>query len=287
MFRHAPSLRALACAALLLACTAAPGAGADSPEARGRAILEQHKDAVVTVQLVIRQRMSMMGMSAHDEESRSDVTGIVIAPDGLTVLSLTGADPMRMFESMMPDLMGDMQMEASVTGVRLLLASGDELPARIVLRDRDLDLAFVRPAEPPAAPLPYIDLADSAAPEILDTVVVLNRLGRVLQRVHSAGFERIEAVVNRPRTLYVPSRDPNTASLGSPAFTLDGKIVGVVLLRAIPGAGGASLLNMMGGLEDSMAAVILPAADILEVSAQAPAADEDEGEEDEEDGDGN
>ena len=49
-----------------------------------------------------------------------------------------------------------------------------ELPATIVLRDQDLDLAFIRPTAKPAAALVAINLADAETPSILEDLVVTN-----------------------------------------------------------------------------------------------------------------
>ena len=59
--------------------------------------------------------------------------------------------------------------------LRYRLADGKEVPVRVVLRDKDLDLAFLRPVDKPATPLAAIDSAP-ARPQPIDAVVVLQRL---------------------------------------------------------------------------------------------------------------
>lgn len=261
---------------VLLGAVALSAANAGELEQTGRAILKKNQDAVVTVQLLITQRMSMAGMGSEENESKIEATGFVIGADGLTVLSLSETDPSAMFKSMM-SAMGDSEMELSIesdtSDVRLLLADGTELPAAVVLRDADLDLAFVRPREKPAQPMTAIDLTKSAVPEVLDPVIALNRLGRVAGRAHSASVERIESIIKRPRTFYVPGNDPTHSALGSPVFALDGNLVGMVALRMMGGGGGGSMgAMMMGqGMGDNLMAVVVPAGDILEGAAQAPA----------------
>ena len=41
-------------------------------------------------------------------------------------------------------------METEVNDIKILLEDGAEVPAEIVLRDKDLDLAFIRPKAKPA-----------------------------------------------------------------------------------------------------------------------------------------
>lgn len=258
-------MRVAMCCALVLADLAAGHAAAASVEERGRAVFERHKAAVVTVQLVIKVKFS-----GRDSESKSDVTGTVMTPDGLTVVSLSSTDPTALMRSVMGEAGSEFDVQSEVSDVRILLDDGTEIPARIVLRDVDLDLAFVRPLDPPTAPLAHVDFGAAGHPQLLDQVVALNRLGRVANRVYSASLERIEAIVQRPRTFYIPGNDPTQTAQGSPAFTLDGDIVGIFVMRAIRGAGGGR--NMFGG-NDSVMAILLPAADILEGARQATGAD--------------
>ena len=107
------------------------------------------------------------------------------------------------------------------------------MPAEIVLRDKDLDLAFVRPKTKPPAPMTAVDLSKSAAVEILEPVIALNRLNRAAGRAYSAAVERIDAVIQKPRTFYIPESGASSASLGSPAFALNGNIVGIFVMRAV------------------------------------------------------
>jgi len=243
-------------------------------ESKGRAILEKNQDAVVTVQLVIKQKFSMMGAGSEEDESKQEATGVVIAPDGLTVLALSTTDPTSIYESMVSNMDDKFKIESNLSDVKILLGDGTEIPAKVVLRDKDLDLAFIRPTEKPAKPLAALDLSQSGEPQMLDPLIALNRLGRVAGRAYCASIERVYAVVHKPRTFYVPGNDPTHSGLGSPLFTLDGKIVGIITLRTIKtssGGLGGMMGSLAGGMDDSMIAIIVPAADIEEAALQAPA----------------
>jgi len=102
-------------------------------------------------------------------------------------------------------------------------------------------------------------------------VIVLNRLGRVANRAYSAAVERIEAVVERPRTFYIPGDDPTHSGLGSPAFTLDGKVAGILVLRSVKSDGGMG--GTFGG-DNNVLGIIIPASDVLESAKQVPPVDE-------------
>jgi len=243
----------------------------DEVAEQGRAVVEKNQKAVVTVQLVIKNKFSGAGMGSQEQEDKAEATGVVIDPSGLTVLALSETDPSSMYESMISGMdMGDkMKFTSSVGDVKLLLEDGTEVPARIVLRDKDLDLAFVRPETPPAQPLAAVDLAQSAEPQLLDALISLDRLGRVANRTIAAGIEHVQAIIRKPRLFFVPGNDPTFSSLGSPMFTLDGKLVGITTMRTL--AGGAR--NAMGGMDENMMAVLVPAVDVQEAAKQAATAE--------------
>lgn len=246
-------------------------ATADELAEKGRKIFADNKAAVVTVQLVLKQKFSMAGRGSQDNETKSDAMGTVIDPSGLTVLSLSETDPTALLELTMggsPQLQG-MQMETEVQDVKILLEDGTEVQAEIVLRDKVLDMAFVRPTKKPDKAFAYIDMSSPGEPQILDQVISLSRLGKVARRAYAASVERIDAIVTKPRTLYIPGNDPTNTNLGSPAFMLDGRPIGVFLLRAIKDTGGGGG-GMFGGSSGNIMTVLLPAADILEAASQAP-----------------
>ena len=244
-----------------------PLAAADEVAESGRAILAKNKDAVVTVQLVVRQQFSMPGRGSNDSEQKSEATGTVIDPTGLTVIALSEADPSSMMRRLMSGIGGpdglDFKIESEIEAGKTRPQNGTETPAGQYMREMDLDLAFVLPRKKPTEPIAWVDFSDSGTAEVLDQVITLNRLGRVAGRVHSASVERIEAVVRRPRTFYIPGKDPTNTGLGSPAFTLDGKILGIFVMRAIRVTSGMDM-------QDAAAAIMIPAADVLEAAEQAP-----------------
>lgn len=257
-----------ACVVLLLLSCFPLSALADDVALRGRKILQDHKEAVVTVLLVLRQHMSFPGMPSRSSESKSEATGTVIDATGLTIVSLSQTDPSSLVEAIMGRQgTTGLKMETEVTDVKILLGDDTEIPAEVILRDKDLDMAFIRPLKKPDTDFVFIDLHAAVEPQILDQVISLNRLGKVAGRVHSVAVERVEAVVRRPRTFYIPGNDPTNTGLGSPAFDLDGNVIGVFLMRTIRTEGGSSIF---GGSGNSMSTVILPALEILDAAEQAP-----------------
>lgn len=256
---------------------------ADDLAAKGRAVFSRHQSSVVTVLLVVKTKMGfggLAGVGGDAREYKEEVTGTVIDPSGLTAVALSSADPAALLQGMMTSLGGlsgdgeesvKFKMDSEVTDVKLLTQDGAELPAEIVLRDRDLDLAFIRPKTRPVTPLPALDLSNSAKVDVLDSVIAINRLGKVAGRAYAAAVEQITAVVKKPRLFYVPGGKATLTGLGSPAFTPDGKVVGLFVMRSVKsGGGGLSLFSSQAG----MAPIIVPAEDVKKVAAQVPAAKE-------------
>jgi hypothetical protein len=261
--------RIVAAAAALALCTAG---SADEVADTARAVFDTNKSAVVTVELVIKEKMSMAGDSSNEMESKITATGTIISAEGLTVVSLTATEPTSLWSKMMPS--DEFQMSSEVTDAKLLLAEGRELPANVILRDRDLDLAFVRPKTRPEEALPFIDLSQAAQPQILQQLLIIDRAGKVANREHYAGLSRVASVVQKPRLFYLcdASAGGFSMGLGAPAFDMEGKIVGVFVLRAIASSdsSGGMMGGMMGGMQDNLAGILLPAAQIAEGASQAP-----------------
>jgi hypothetical protein len=262
------TLASIVCSGLLLA---ALPVHADEIGDKGRAIFKENRQAVVTVQLLVKSKVTMEGMGDRSNETKQEVTGTVLEPSGLTVLALSATDPGALIQSMFEGQDARVKMETEINDLKILLEDGTELPAEIVLRDKDLDLAFIRPKTKPAQPLKAVDMGQAGKAEILDQVVTLNRLGAAAARSYSASVERISAIVQRPRLLYIPDTTMTTTTLGSPAFTLEGKPLGLFVIRSVKGSGAGNALSTQA---NNYASVILPAADIVKAASQAPAASE-------------
>jgi hypothetical protein len=235
---------------------------ADDVADKGREVFKKNQKGIVTVQVVQKMTFSSGGRTSEPRETKLDLTGTVLEGNGLTVLALSSCDPTEMYRRVYGD---QYKVESEISDVKLLLDDGAEISAEIVLRDKDLDLAFIRPKSKPASSMPAVDFTKASPVQVLDTVITLNRLGRAAGRAYAASVERITAVVQKPRTFYIPDSTMTATSLGCPAFTMDGNVVGIMVIRTISGGGSASASR-----QDNATSIILPAEDVMKAAKQAP-----------------
>ena len=247
----------------------------EEPVAAAREVFAREQKSVVWVSAVMKMRAGGgLGAMMGRQEQKVESVGTVIDESGLTVLSYSVLDPSALLNAAMQNAGGGVaegenkiEFKTELSGVKIRMADGTEVPAKLVLRDDDLDLAFVMPTQP-GKKFPHLNLtAAGNAPEVkpLDLLIVLWRLGQSLDRQPAVAISRVSAVVSKPRTFYLCS---GVESLGTPAFTADGKPLGIVVMRKQGlDAGSGNFMSMMssGGISP----IIVPAADVAEVAQQA------------------
>lgn len=263
---------ALSASMLIAVLLALPGASsAQDDRNAAREVVKRWQDAIVNVRVVLKMRMSMSGREMQSMEEPVDAVGTVIDPDGLTVLSLSALNPAAMMNKIIGGMGGSgdrLDIGGEPTDLKIRTADGREVTAKIVLRDEDLDLAFIRPAAKPEKPLVAVNLSDPARPALLDAVVILSRLGRVGGWTSAASIQTVGAIIEKPRTFYV-IENGLAGGMGTPAFTPSGKVVGVLTMRSVQ-SGRIGMMSMMAGPQQlGLLPVILPAADVQEIAKQA------------------
>lgn len=250
--------------ALALLAVAAPAISQDAElRSAGRDALERIGPAVVTVEVVAEVKMSYGGRE-QQQEQKTETLGVAVDPSGIVVTALSSVDPTKMWEKMSrPGT--DMEFSVTVKTMKYILADNTEVPAQLVMRDSDLDLAFLRPMTPVASPMVAIDLKAETEPEILSQAFCVARMGRIARRTHVAMTGEIQGIVRKPRPYYIPSAELASGGTGVPVFAADGKLYGLIFLHSLPGG------RANGDESDEMVApVIVPAADIRLALEQIP-----------------
>jgi len=286
---HAHAL-ALAAASLFTI----PAAPAGTPEVRATAkqLVDAHKEAIVWLSVLSKTTLSAEGdappqvqaaLAGQSQENKSETTGTIVDASGLIVTALGGLDKSSLVDGQSVNTpMGTIKLKASseVKEVKVITADGSELPADLVLKDEDLGLAFVRirmdSDEAKGVELKAIDLADSTTGSLLDDCIALGRLDESLNRETSVSTSEISGITTKPRTFYRVVTDV----VGCPVYLANGKLLGLSVIRKPRTSTPMDATTSVG-------TVILPAAEVAKVAAQAkeaqpvppPAADEDAQEE--------
>lgn len=237
-------------------------------------ILNKWQDAVITVKVVINVRFVVEGRESDEMEEVIETIATVIDSSGLAVLSYSSVDPMRILGDFLRQMQDvpNVSIESDITDVKMFMPDGQEIPASIVMRDNDLDLVFIRPAKKMEKPANALELTDRTNQySVMDEVLILTRLGNMTGRIPSISLFRIEAVVKKPRFFYVIDENAINGRLGAPAFSIDGRLVGLLVLnRKQAGYKKISMSDLFGGASRTgILPGILPAEEIATVAKQA------------------
>ncbi len=251
--KRLPSL--VLASALLAGLSSLPVATHAADAAAGRALVKRYADAIIGVELVVTIKVKMGDREQPPQERRLEVDGTVIAPNGLTLTSLATVDPQVQFDAMraaqpggrMPELVG-----VDFKEVKLRTADGREVPARFVLKDADLDLAFIAPETAEAdRPYAHVKLDEAAEGTVLGDYYFVARAPKALQRTPLVRTSELIGIVEKPRRLYLLSNQ----SLGTPMFDAAGRTLGI------------SLQHFANGRP--VGVIVLPAGDIADMAKQA------------------
>jgi hypothetical protein len=253
-------------ALLVTACPLAAAARAeDSVPTLARKVFEQNKESIVKVTGVAQIRLSAAarpGLNLPEREDKVRADGTVVDGNGLVVVSLSAIDPSRLIDGREGNSpMGPIKVDASATikELEIILGDGTEIPATMVFKDSDLDLAFVRPkADAPEAKgvtFDPIDLAAAGTSQVADYTVSVTRLEDLFNNDPAMMPGQVSAVIERPRPFYLGTN----VVRGCPMFTLDGKLLGIGVVRMSKTQGQGMAL--------------VPAAEVQKLLAQIPAGD--------------
>ena len=247
---------------LLLAASLCASAADLTPVAQG--IFARAQKTVVTVRLVLK-----MSIGGHDREQKVEVIGTVIDPSGLTVLTAAAADPGSFLRAMAQARGGADRFESTVTETTLILADGTELEADLILKDAELDFAFLRPREPPKGGIDAVALKPGRAlPAPLEELILVGRYGRAVNRTPWVAITQVRAVVRGPRTYAVCGAEADVT--GTVAYAVDGTPAGIFVTRLNRETMEGSRSGIPGVPSGHSGVVILRSiADLMEAAEQA------------------
>jgi hypothetical protein len=238
----------------------------DALNAAARKIFATHQDSVVWITAVAKTSFSAdgsrdAGLNMQDQESKMEALGTILDTNGLMVAALSQIDPGRAISGRQVRTQSGMvkiDATSSLKDVKVVMPDGTEIPAEVVMKDVDLDLAFLRiktaSKEAKGVEFTAVNLTASAKGDILDDVVTVARMDEIFNRVPFVATGQINMVTKKPREFLRAGSMPG----GCPVFLANGKLLGISAGRFAKGKGPV--------------AVIIPAVDVLEIAEQAKSA---------------
>jgi hypothetical protein len=269
-------LRAMAGAALLLVL-ARPGITQDEM-AQLDGLVVKYAPAIVTVKAVLKTE-TKFGGAGQAQESRVNMTGVTVSPDGLVMISNTPFSPMRALEMMgMPEEMkGEMDMKVTPTSLKVVIGSEEkEYDAFLAATDTNLDLAFLKIEGLGDRKMAFVDFGLGTTALVGQKVAQVNRLGRGYDYAPFFQTARVNGEIAKPRTAWL--LEGNISAFGLPVFGMTGDVLGVLTTIPSgikePGAAEGMSLNMMmrllgGGGQTPSGVFVLPASVVKATIEQA------------------
>lgn len=268
-----PSMKYPAILAAALVAAAPVFAASGELKTQAKQILTKNADAIVGLSIIAKTEVGLdgdapagvkMNVPGAGRDQKIETMGVIVGADGLIVAALSTIGGGSLMDGReMATAQGSIKLKTKtdIKEVKVVMPDGTEIPADVVMKDGDLDLAFfrVRADSPEAKNVKFtaVDLTSSAVAEILDDVVVLGRMDAVMNRQPNAYTAEVLGVVKKPREfLSIPTFRP-----GSPVFSPEGKLIGISIIRKSTGP-------LSAGAAQGVPAV-LPTKDILKIAEQA------------------
>lgn len=259
----------------LLLGSLAVSAFAAAPPSSSRAAsphvaLTAEAPALVSVRFVLK-----VATSGAERELDGETTCIVIGVDGLLLCS---NNEMGGYVQLLTQMMNRGPMPAVVATpkeLRVLLGNDSKgLPAKVIARDSDRDLAWLRlDAVPAGLELHPIDLENQREAVLGEPLYRLRRLDRFFGSVPLVESGVVGALADHPRKLLIAA-DLDGGYLGMPIFGGDGKLLGLTVVQ-MPGEEGGQLdfghglPGQSSKFDDMVGSVILPASELLKATRLA------------------
>jgi hypothetical protein len=246
--------------------------------AQAAAVLQKRAPSIVTVKIVLKTEIQVMGQQ-QDQEERIQLQGAVVDPSGLVMFSnasISAAKLQEALSGMMEERGqgGGLDIKTTPSDIKVVFGNEEqEYAAFLAATDARLDLAFVQVQNLGEKKLEVVDFPEAATPTIGQSLVAVSRLNEGYD--YAAFFETAHVVgeIKKPIPAFIVAGE--ASGVGLPVFSATGEALGVltVLASGMKPQGGGGLMMMMGGAGDAMEsafrAFVVPAKQVKAVIAQA------------------
>ena len=212
-------------AAVALGLMSARSARAESIHER---LIEAQADTIVSVKYVVSMRFSGGGRSSESENSGT-ITGVVIDPVGLIVVSSRALAPSSRF--------GSFEITATPLSLRVIFP-GDpkEYDAVLGATDSRLGLSFLRIKDLEGREIRAIDRANTAEPTVGMEAYGVSRLAQGFDYAPYCDTVSLAGYVTKPRKMWLLRGRFSLAA--HPLFNTEGALLGFVSVQEAVGEGG-------------------------------------------------
>jgi len=247
---------------LLLLCsfTLTSAVKAQDPDAeKARELMEKYKAYLVVNTEKGKLIATTSGDPLPDREQQRRTLGVTIGDDGLVVVSNSAIDASLGLAGQQAKMESKVvtikTAKSEFTEVEISYGDSTLLHGKVVRQDPEADIAFIMPDRAEAKAInktfSWVDLAQFAATaQEGDKVVALSRSSAVYGYMPTVVMGRVTGVYKGDRTFFVTSA--GTAQ-GIPVFTLEGKPVGLTVVRIIDGSPSGVLGTLSAGSIQVMA----------------------------------
>ncbi|MGD1980079.1 MAG: hypothetical protein PVJ98_11850 [Akkermansiaceae bacterium] len=247
--------------AILIACLSCLTSSAMSQtvEEQARELMEKYRGAlvVVTVKGSLQAKTSGDPLPPNDQQRRT--LGVTIGDDGLIVVSNSAIDASVGLEGQQAQLDEKIvRIESAKTefsDVEISYGDSSLINGKVVRQDPEADIAFIMPDPSEAKALnktfDKVDLSQFAATaDVADRVVGLSRASAVYGYMPTLVMGRITGVFKGDRTFFVTEAG---SAQGIPVFTIEGKPLGITVVRIVDGKPTGILGTLSAGSIQVMA----------------------------------
>jgi len=229
--------RTLLRVATLVVLLGAAGAPAADVAPKAREILSHVQKSLITVSALSKLDLGGSSLPARlgslGEAQEASCGGLVIDASGLAVVSYSALNPMERLAGAIKIRRGGdgdaVKIKTVLSRIQMRLEDGTDVPARLVLKDKELDLAFIVPDPKEGDKVPLftaLKVSAGATVKELDEVVAISRHTKDLGYQPIVTVGQVTSLITKPRTMYDLSAAPRP---GSPVFLLDGQLLGVTV----------------------------------------------------------
>ncbi len=227
----------------------------------GKQLLEKGRSRIVSLKVVA----STLSKN-QKEEIKIESQGLLLDEKGTVLVAFSSIDPVKYLIRMLSALgMGGQtanlkKIASNIDDIKYVLDNGKEVQARLVITDKDLDLAIIKP-EKPGEKFDFFEVKELEKPALFDKMLVFFRLSKDFNRELSFVSTSVNCRLSKPEELFLVEGGLPTGCI---LFNQQGRFAGLSVSR-----GGEEEDSRSLGMSNTLVTSILPVKEIMDIIKQA------------------